>query len=101
MRLASGSVAVLAALQFASCGHGVGDSGMSDSTYVAVITELIRNKNVPGLDTVLSAQRRREAMERHGVTPELLERKSVSLAENPARFAEVWGKIQLKLEAGG
>jgi hypothetical protein len=92
---------VAGALLAAACDRGADSGGMSDSLYVEVMSELIRNKNAPGVDTALSAQRRREAMQRHGVTAELLERKSTALAENPARFADIWGRIQLKLEAGG
>jgi hypothetical protein len=44
---------------------------------------------------------RLDAMARHGVTLEDLEKKAVLLADDPSRALAVWSKIREKIQEGG
>jgi hypothetical protein len=73
---------------------------ISDSAFVAVMIDLVKLKNPSDSDTVYYAERRREALERHKVTLQDLERKGLRLAEDPAHATKVWGEVQKKIGSG-
>jgi hypothetical protein len=74
---------------------------ISDSTFVAVMAELVKLKNPETGDTAYFAEQRRKAMERHKVTLQDLEKKGERLAEDPARATKIWDRVRQKVGTGG
>ena len=69
-------------------------TGVSDSTFVAVMAELKRAKDAPGLDSAGRDARRRAILQGRGLTPAQLESAAVQLAKNPTRAQAVWQAIE-------
>jgi hypothetical protein len=69
-------------------------TGVSDSTFVAVMAELKRTKDAPGLDSAGRDARRKAILQGRGLTPAQLESAAVQLARNPARAQAVWQAIE-------
>jgi hypothetical protein len=91
----------LAAALAGGCAGGGRGSAMSDSSYIELMTELIALKNTMGTGTLDLPKERLDAMARHGVTLEDLEKKAVLLADDPSRALAVWSKIREKIQEGG
>ena len=68
-------------------------SGISDSTFVAVMAELKRVHYVSGLDSAQRAARRTEILQRHRLTAAQLETAARVLAQNPTRAQTVWQAV--------
>ena len=69
-------------------------TGVSDSTFVAVMAELKRAKDAPGLDSTGRDARRKAILQGRGLTPAQLESAAVQLAKNPTRAQAVWQAIE-------
>jgi hypothetical protein len=69
-------------------------TGVSDSTFVAVMAELKRAHDTPGLDSAGRDARRKAILQGRGLTPAQLESAAVQLAKNPTRAQAVWQAIQ-------
>ena len=78
----------------ASCRDSTLATGVSDSTFVAVMAELKRAHDAPGLDSAGRDARRRAILQGRGLTPAQLESAAVQLAKNPTRAQAVWQAIQ-------
>lgn len=69
-------------------------TGVSDSTFVAVMAELKRVHDTPGVDSGRRAARRDSILQRRGLTPAQLEAAALRLAQNPARAQTVWQAVE-------
>lgn len=69
-------------------------TGVSDSTFVAVMAELKRVRDAPGVDSGHRAARRDSILQRRGLTPAQLEVAARRLAENPTRAQTVWQAVE-------
>ena len=78
----------------ASCRRSQLATGVSDSTFVAVMADLKRAQEAPGLDSAGRAARRDSILQSRGLTPAQLETAARELAENPTRAQTVWQAIQ-------
>jgi hypothetical protein len=89
---------VLLGFAFCALASGCRDStlatGVSDSTFVAVMAELKRTKDAPGLDSAGRDARRKAILQGRGLTPAQLESAAVQLAKNPTRAQAVWQAIE-------
>jgi hypothetical protein len=90
------SIFILAALAALAtgCRREALSSGISDSTFVAVMAELKGVHDVPGLDSAQQAARRAEILQRHRLTPAQLETAARVLAQNPTRAQTVWQAVE-------
>jgi len=68
-------------------------SGISDSTFVAVMADLKRLHDRPGVDSATRAARRTEILRSRGLTPAQLEAAARVLARNPTRAQTVWQAV--------
>ena len=78
----------------ASCRRSQLAAGVSDSTFVAVMADLKRVREAPGLDSAGRAVRRDSILQSRGLTPAQLESAARQLADNPTRAQTVWTAIQ-------
>jgi len=69
-------------------------NGISDSTYVAVMADLKRVQNAPGMDSASRAARRDSILQGRGLTPAQLEAAARQLALNPGRAQTVWQAVE-------
>ena len=69
-------------------------TGVSDSTFVAVMAELKRAHSAPGLDSAGRDARRKAILQGRGLTPAQLESAAAQLAKNPTRAQAVWQAIE-------
>jgi hypothetical protein len=69
-------------------------TGISDSTYVAVMADLKRVHDTPGMDSAQRAARRDSILQGRGLTPAQLEAAARALAQNPARAQTVWQAVE-------
>ena len=80
---------------FASaCRNSTLATGVSDSTFVAVMAELKRAKDAPGVDSAGRDARRKAILQGRGLTPAQLETAALELAKNPTRAQAVWQAIE-------
>lgn len=86
------TLATLGALN-AGCRREALSSGISDSTFVAVMADLKRVQDGPGMDSATRAARRTEILRSRGLTPEQLEAAARVLARNPTRAQTVWQAV--------
>lgn len=77
----------------ASCRRSQLATGVSDSTFVAVMADLKRVQEAPGLDSAGRAARRDSILQSRGLTPPQLEAAARVLAGNPTRAQTVWTAI--------
>ena len=68
--------------------------GIGDSTYVAVMADLKRVQNTPGMDSGWRAARRDSILQSRGLTPAQLEAAAKQLAQNPSRAQTVWQAVE-------
>ena len=78
----------------AGCERSQLATGVSDSTFVAVMAELKRVHDAPGVDSTRRAAQRDSILQRRGLTPAQLEAAAKRLAQNPARAQTVWQAVQ-------
>src|SRR5688572_21376308 len=78
----------------AGCRRSQLASGVSDSTYVAVMADLKRVQNALGLDSTQRAARRDSILQGRGLTPAQLQAAARELAQNPSRAQTVWQAIE-------
>ena len=69
-------------------------TGISDSTFVAVMADLKRVRDTPGMDSAQRAQRRDSVLQSRGLTPAQLEAAAHQLARNPGRAQPVWQAVE-------
>jgi hypothetical protein len=94
MRTTGFGLGLLALLLGAGCQRGGGGGGgISDSTFVAALTELQVIDRDATRDSAAKAAARREVLQERGLTPEGLERVARRLAADPVRAREIWRRI--------
>lgn len=71
------------------CERGRSSTGVSDSAFVATMSELRIIQESATLDSAGRDSARRQVLQSRGLTPEALERAARALAANPARAAEL------------
>ena len=69
-------------------------NGVSDTKFVAVMAELKRVRDAPGLDSGRRAFKRDSILQSQGLTPAQLEAAARRLAQNPARAQTVWQAVE-------
>ena len=69
-------------------------TGVSDSAFVAVMADLKRVQDAPGVDSAQRAVRRDSILQSRGLTPAQLEAAAKQLAQNPGRAQTVWQAVQ-------
>jgi hypothetical protein len=69
-------------------------TGVSDSAFVAVMADLKRVQDAPGMDSAQRAARRDSILQSRGLTPAQLEAAAKQLAQNPGRAQTVWQAVQ-------
>lgn len=75
------------------CRRGEIVSGVTDSTFVAAMSELRRVESAPTRDSASRAAARAAVLQRQGLTPAELERAARALAGDPERATEIWRAI--------
>ena len=75
------------------CRPGSSD-GVTDSAFVAVMAQLKRVHDAPGMDSAQRAAQRTSILQKGGLTPEKLDSTARRLAQNPARAQTVWQAIE-------
>ena len=78
----------------AGCRRSQLAGGISDSTYVAVMADLKRVQDAPGMDSAQRVARRDSILRSRGLTPARLEAVARQLAHDPARAQTVWQAIE-------
>ena len=78
----------------AGCRRSELATGVSDSAFVAVMADLKRVQDAPGIDSAQRAARRDSVLQSRGLTPAQLEAAALQLARNPGRAQTVWQAIQ-------
>ncbi len=81
------------------CGQGGALAGMSDSSFVAAMTELQQVQRDPALDSAGRAAARISVLQRRGLTPSEVERAARALADEPSRASEIWRAIDERMNA--
>ena len=69
-------------------------TGVSDSAFVAVMADLKRVQDAPGMDSAQRAARRDSILQSRGLTPAQLEAAAHQLAQNPGRAQTVWQAVE-------
>ena len=89
------SLIVLVALAAVTgCQRSRSANGVSDATFVAVMADLKRVQDAPGLNVSQKAARRDSVLQSRGLTPAQLEQAARELAQNPTRAQTVWQAVQ-------
>jgi hypothetical protein len=78
----------------AGCRRPQPASLVSDSVFVAVMADLKRVQDAPGMDSAQRAARRDSILQSRGLTPAQLEAAAKQLAQNPGRAQTVWQAVQ-------
>ena len=78
----------------AACQRSGLSNGVSDAKFVAVMAELKRVRDLPGLDSGRRALKRDSILQSQGLTPAQLEAAARRLAQNPARAQTVWQAVE-------
>ena len=78
----------------AGCGRSQLATGVSDSAFVAVMADLKRVQDAPGMDSAQRAARRDSVLQSRGLTPAQLEAAARELARNPGRAQTVWQAVE-------
>jgi hypothetical protein len=78
----------------AGCRRAELATGISDSTFVAVMADLKRVHDTPGMDSAQRAARRDSILQGRGLTPAQLETAARELAQNPGRAQTVWQAVE-------
>src|SRR4051812_4869362 len=78
----------------AACQRSGLSNGVSDTKFVAVMAELKRVRDTPGLDSGRRAFKRDSILQSQGLTPAQLEAAAKRLADNPVRAQTVWQAVE-------
>ena len=78
----------------AGCRRSELATGVSDSAFVAVMADLKRVQDAPGMDSAQRAARRDSVLQSRGLTPAQLETAARELARNPTRAQTVWQAVE-------
>ena len=78
----------------AACQRSSLSGVVSDTKFVAVMAELKRVRDTPGLDSGRRASKRDSILQSQGLTPAQLEAAARRLAQNPARAQTVWQAVE-------
>src|SRR5918912_1104497 len=89
--------ALLAALAGPACSRPTTQPEVSDSTFVAVMSELRRIETDTSMDSTMRDSMRKVTLRRRRLTPETLERAARALASEPERAVAVWKSIERHL----
>jgi hypothetical protein len=76
------------------CQRSRSTNGVNDSTFVAVLADLKRVQEAPGMDSGRRAVLRDSILQSRGLTPAQLEEAAKQLATNPTRAQTVWQAVQ-------
>ena len=76
------------------CQRSRASNGLSDSTFVAVLSDLKRVQDAASASPAQRAASRDSILQIHGLKPAQLEEAAKRLAENPARAQTVWQAVQ-------
>ncbi len=88
------AAALAAALVVAGCGRpAAADLGMSDSTYVDVLSRLRAVADAPDVDSTTRAARRAAVLRSAKLDAAALERASRALVADPERATTLWRRI--------
>jgi hypothetical protein len=68
--------------------------GMSDTTFVATLSDLRRIETDTSLDITMRDSTRHMILRRHKVTAEQLEKAARALAQSPARASDIWRSVE-------
>ena len=79
------------------CSRPTTQPEISDSTFVAVMTELRRIEADVTIDSTMRDSIRKVTLRRRGLTPEALERAARALADQPERAVALWRSIEQHL----
>ena len=71
---------------------------MSDSTFVATMTELRRIETDPAMDSTARDSARTAILRQNGITPAELEQEARAMANDPERALGVWRAIERRAE---
>jgi hypothetical protein len=77
-----------------ACERSSLSNGVSDTKFVAVMAELKRVRDMPGLDSGRRASKRDSILQSQGLTPAQLEAAARRLAQNPTRAQTVWQALE-------
>ena len=69
-------------------------NGIPETKFVAVMADLKRVRDTPGLDSSRRALQRDSILQSRGLTPAQLDKAARQLAQNPARAQTVWQAIE-------
>ena len=78
----------------AACQRSGLSKGVSDAKFVAVMADLKRVRDMPGLDSGRRAYKRDSILQSQGLTPAQLEAAAKRLAQNPGRAQTVWQAVE-------
>jgi hypothetical protein len=78
----------------AACQRSGLSKGVSDVKFVAVMADLKRVRDMPGLDSGRRAYKRDSILQSQGLTPAQLEAAARRLAQNPGRAQTVWQAVE-------
>jgi hypothetical protein len=78
----------------AACQRSSLSGAVSDTKFVAVMAELKRVRDAPGLDSGRRAYKRDSILQSQGLTAAQLEAAARRLAQNPARAQTVWQAVE-------
>ena len=88
------SLVLVVLASVAACQRSGLSNGVSDTKFVAVMAELKRVRDMPGLDSGRRAFKRDSILQSQGLTPAQLEAAARRLAQNPARAQTVWQAVE-------
>jgi hypothetical protein len=94
MRQAEILTLIAASLTALGCSRPTTQPEVSDSTFVAVMSELRRIETDTSLDSTMRDSMRKVTLRQRSLTPEALERAARALANEPERAVAVWRSIE-------
>ena len=87
---------VAVSVTLAACSRGTISDGVTDSAFVATMSELERVERAPGLDSSARVAARAAALQRQGLSRAQLEAAAASLAKDPTRALAVYRAIEAR-----
>ena len=78
----------------AGCQRSRDLNGVAETKFVAVMADLKRVRDKPGVDSARRAFQRDSILQSRGLTPAQLEGAAKQLAQNPARAQTVWQAVE-------
>ncbi len=93
MKIRTVAVHALLASGLLACGPGGMAGGMSDSTFVSVMSALRKVNGAEGLDSARRAAARDSVLQSRDLTADDIERTGRALGDDPDRSVAVWQQI--------